>query len=178
MLCSGQYRFVSGSIPNMCSRFSGTYTEITQLSMHFNTEGFDAARLCECSISLANKCEPPADSPITNRCPFGRDVQRRTTIVDNSIISCGRGYIQQHVQGRSDNYTIAFKINRNHSDSITSDATIIRHTIRQFGTYDGAYMSGTITLSGTLLTCTCMPFKINVSYHARYIKATHLSASR
>ena len=142
----------------MCSRFSESVTDITQLSMYLNTEGFDTARECTCAISIANECEAPADPSITDLCPFGRDVQRRTTIVDNSIISCGRGYIQQHVQGRSDNYTIAFKINRNHSDSITSDATIIRHTIRQFGTYDGAYMSGTITLSGTLLTCTCMPF--------------------
>ena len=134
----------------MCSPFSKPLIEITQLTMHFNTESLNAARQCICLISPGgNKCRGPDGSSNVDGCLFGREVQWRSAIVDKSIISCGRGDIQQNVQGRS--YSDSFKIDRNHSDSIMSAATVIRHTVRQYGTYDDAFMAGTIVLSSEFI---------------------------
>ena len=132
----------------MCSGFSESLTEIRQLTMNFNTEAFDAAKLCECSISLANKCIASAGSSYTDRCPFGRDVSWHSTITDNSIISCGRGNIQQHIEGRIRGFFTSFEINSTDSGVIIYGATVIRHTVRQYGAYDNAHMAGKIILSG------------------------------
>ena len=145
--------FLSASIPNMCSLFSERHTQITQLSMSFNTEGLDAARECACSVSLGNRCQGPAGSSNVDGCPFGREVHWRSAIFDNSIISCGRGNIQQDLQDRHQDHLTSLQLDGNQSNSIVSAAGVIWHTVRQYGAYADAHMAGTIVLSGNSLVC-------------------------